>query len=392
MNTFVKLWRIFWDRIDWLLLLPCIGLSVLSLVLLTGLSQSNLITVLRLTDRNILMQGVALIVGMVLAIVLANINYRAIVNKWYFHVPLFYIFFLSTFLFGVGTPARPDDKRWLIVPGINMSVQPSEFLKLAFILSFAYHVYRTRDKFNHPLNIFLLCVHAFIPVALVQVQGDSGTALMFLLIFLSMMFVAGIKWIYMAIAAVGLPAMVPLVWRFVLNDWQQERILSVIGQSSADIDRYYHQQFRSAEAIASGGLTGNGIFNPSPTYVPEMHNDFIFAFLADALGFLGCAAVILAITLTGAKTLVNCGMANDKQGQVICAGIFAMIFGQSVVNICMTLSLLPVIGNSLPFLSSGGSFVLANFLGIGLVMSVYKHTKRKQKVESFLPKPEQRVI
>jgi rod shape determining protein RodA len=116
-----------------------------------------------------------------------------------------------------------------------------------------------------------------------------------------------------------------------------------------------------------------------------MHNDFIFAFLADALGFLGCAAVILVFLLIGIKMLISCGAANDKQGQVICAGIFAMIFGQSVINICMTLSLLPVIGNSLPFLSSGGSFVLANFIGIGLVLSVYKHTKKRHKVENFLP-------
>jgi rod shape determining protein RodA len=83
--------------------------------------------------------------------------------------------------------------------------------------------------------------------------------------------------------------------------------------------------------------------------------------------------------------IYNCGIANDKQGQAICAGVFAMIFGQSALNICMTLSLLPVIGNSLPFLSSGGSFVLATFMAVGLVMSVYKHTKRRVKVENFLP-------
>ena len=388
MSTFRKAWRAFWDRIDWLLLLPCAGLSVLSLVLLTGIYRSEVIGSLRLTGRNIAMQGAALAIGVVAAVILANIDYRAMTNKWKIYVPLFYMFFFATFLFGVGTPGRPDDKRWMIILGV--SVQPSEFLKIAFILSFAYHVYKTQDRFNHPLNIILLCLHAFIPVVLVQVQGDSGTALMFLLIFLAMIFVAGIKWVYMAVASVAIPAMIPIAWNFVLEDWQKDRILAAIGQSPTD--DYYHQQLRAAQAIASGGLTGNGIFNPSPSYVPEMHNDFIFSFIADALGFIGCAAVILAITLIGVKMLINCGLSNDKQGQVICAGVFAMIFGQSVINICMTLSLLPVIGNSLPFLSSGGSFVLANFLGVGLAMSVYKHTKRRQKVENFLPKPEQPVI
>ncbi|MDR0326062.1 MAG: FtsW/RodA/SpoVE family cell cycle protein [Oscillospiraceae bacterium] len=388
MSTFRKAWRAFWGRIDWLLLLPCIGLSVMGLVLLTGLYQSDL--TLRLTGRNILSQGIALAAGVAAAIILANINYRALMSKWQLYVPVSYLLFLSTFIWGVATPARPEAKRWLIIPGIEMSIQPSEFLKLAFILSFAYHIYKTQDKFNHPLNIFLLCLHAFIPVALVQIQGDSGTALMFLVIFLAMMFVAGVKWFYMAFALAAIPAIIPLLWNFLLSEKQKDRILAVFGQSATD--QVYYQQMQAAKAVASGGLTGNGIFHPSPIYVPELHNDFIFVFIAYSLGFLGCAAVILAILLIGFKMLVSCGFATDKQGQVICAGVFAMIFGQSALNICMTLSLLPVIGNSLPFLSSGGSFVLANFLGIGLVMSVYKHTKRRQKVESFLPKPEQPVI
>jgi rod shape determining protein RodA len=375
---------------DWLLLLPCIGLSLLSLCLLLGIYRTRYIPQPKLNMRSIMIQGIATGLGAVFAVILANINYRALADKWKIYVPAAYLFMLSTFVFGVGTSVSPEDKRWLIIPGINMSVQPSEFLKLAFILSFAYHVYKTQDRFNHPLHIFLLCLHALIPVALVQIQGDSGTALMFLLIFLSMMFVAGIKWIYIAVALVAVPAILPVVWAFLLSDAQRNRFLALLGQSASDAA--YYQQYQAALAVASGKLTGAGLFSPSIVYVPEMHNDFIFAFVANATGFLGCAAVFLVIALIGGKMLLNTGYANDKQGQLICAGVFAMFFGQSVINICMCLSLLPVIGNSLPFLSSGGSFVLTNYMGIGLVMSVYKHTKRKPKVESFLPKGEQPVI
>ncbi|MCL2002586.1 MAG: FtsW/RodA/SpoVE family cell cycle protein [Oscillospiraceae bacterium] len=385
MNTLKRAWRMFWDRIDWLLLLPAVSLSVLSLVLLTGIYRSRHIPVLRLTASNITNQGFALAMGIAAAIILANVNYRAIVDKWALYVPFAYLFLLSTFVWGVGPPASPDIKRWLIIPGIGMSVQPSEFLKLAFILSFAFHVYKTQERFNRPHNILLLVLHALVPVALVQIQKDTGTALMFLAIFLSMMFVAGIKWYYITAALVAVPAIIPVVWMFVLRPMHKNRILAFLGQTAADIEREGFQAFHAARAVASGGLTGNGIFNPSPVYVPEMHNDFIFAFIADALGFLGCIGVILVITLIGIKILLTCGMAADKQGQMICAGVFAMIFGQSVLNICIVLSLLPVIGNSLPFLSSGGSFVLANFLGLGLVMSVYKHTKRRVKTDSFLP-------
>ena len=379
-------WKAFWEKIDWLLLMPCIGLSAFSVVLLTGIYRSQWIGSLRLTQGNIISQVIAIMLGIFAALVIANVDYRVLMERWAFHVPFFYIVFLSTFIFGVGTPARPDDKRWLIIPGIG-SIQPSELLKVAFIISIAYHIYKTHDKFNHPGHIALLIVHALIPVGLIQMQGDSGTAMMFALIFIAMMFVAGIKWYYLTGALVIIPAVAPVLWMFVLKDWQRNRILALFGQAplvEGGNDPTWQPQ-RAAEAIAAGGLTGNGIFNPSPAYVPEMHNDFIFSFIANALGFLGCAAVLLVISYIGAKTIYNCATANDKQGRVICAGVFVMLFGQSVFNICMNLSLLPVIGNALPFLSSGGSSVLGSFMGVGLVMSVYKHTKRRVKVESFLP-------
>lgn len=385
METFKKAMRLFWSKIDWFLLLSCTGLTLLSILLLMGIYQAGFPQLAKkLTSRSIMVQGIALTIGIIAALILANINYRSLTDKWKIYVPISYLFLLSTFVFGVSTEARKEAVRWIIIPGINISAQPSEFLKLAFILSFAYHVHKTQEKFNHPLNILLLCVHAAIPVVLVQVQGDSGTALMFLFIFLSMMFVAGIKWTYITAALIAVPVIIPVAWTFLLSPMQKDRILAMLGQSATD-DIYYQQRY-AARAIASGKLTGNGIFSETHTYVPEMHNDFIFSFIADSLGFLGCVAVIAVIALIAVKILFNSGVANDKQGQLICAGVFAMIFAQSVINICMCMSLLPVIGNSLPFVSSGGSSVLANFIGIGLVLSVYKHTKRKQKVENFLPR------
>jgi rod shape determining protein RodA len=389
MKTLRRAWRLFWDRTDWLLMLPSVGLSGLGIVLMMGLYQSQHIGILRLTRSNIVNQGAALALGIVLALILANINYRALVDKWALYVPAAYLVFLATFLWGVAPPGRPDAIRWLIVPipgTTGVSIQPSEFLKLAFIITFAFHAYKTQERFNRPLNIILMLIHAAVPVVLVQLQGDSGTALMFAVIFLSMMFVAGIKWYYMAGAVATVPAVAYILWEFVLSEMQQNRVLGLLGQAPADgsADPTFQPRLAAA-AIAGGGMTGNGIFNPSPAYVPEMHNDFIFAFIADSLGFLGCAAVIAVITALGARILFVCGAAGEKQGQVICAGVFAMIFGQSALNICMVMSLLPVIGNSLPFISSGGSFVLANFLGIGLVMSVHKHTKKRVKTESFLP-------
>ena len=381
--------RQFFQRIDWLLLLLCTGLVVFGVLLHLGISRTDYVHLLKnFTGRNIQSQIIAVIIGVAAALVLANINYRSLASKWKFYVPAAYLLMLSTFVFGVATAERESARRWLIIPGINMSVQPSEFLKLAFILSFAYHVYKTQENFNHPLNILLLCAHAMVPVALIQYQGDSGTALMCILIFLTMIFMAGIKPIYMVLAGITVPAAVPIVWSFLLSEWQKRRIQAVLWPTNADYEGTYYQQSRAALAISSGKLTGNGVFNDaySHVYVPEIHNDFIFAFVGDCLGFLGCVAVIIAIALMCVKILYNCGVANDKQGQLICAGVFAMIFFQSAINIFMCLSLMPVIGNSLPFISSGGSSVLANYLGIGLVLSVFKHTKRRKIADTFLPR------
>jgi len=375
----------FFDKIDWLLLTLCTSLSLLSVILLMGIfryKQAHEIDLMRLSRQNITSQGIAIVLGVIAVLLIANIDYRSISKQWKIYVPAAYLFMLATFAFGVGATGRPDDKRWLIVPGVGMSVQPSEFLKLAFILSFAYHAHRSQDKFNRPLNVALLCLHAVIPVALVQFQGDSGTALLFCLIFLAMLFVAGIKWIYILIAAVGVPVMLPLAWFFLLEDFQRNRILAVIAPTGSWVE---DQQGRGLLAIASGRIFGKGIFSVDHKYVPEMHNDFIFSFIGSAMGFLGCLAVCLVIGFIGMRMLYICALANDRQGQVICAGIFSMIISQSVINIGMNLSLLPVIGNALPFLSSGGSSLLANYLGVGLVLSVCKHTRRKPKVERFLP-------
>jgi rod shape determining protein RodA len=377
--------RRFFFKQDWVILLSCIALSVLSMLLIDGILQSGYADRLKINNRNLITQGIAIVMGISAAVLISNIEYRAMVSKWKYYVSVAYLSVFATFIFGYATAERPDAKRWLIVPGIDVSVQPSEFLKLAFILVFAYHIYKVRDNINHPLHVLLLFLHGLAPVVLIQYQGDSGTALLFGFIFISMLFMSGVSWVYFAAMGIGTGIMIPVVWSLVLNGEQRRRILALFAGSQGDLEGVLFQQHRAALAISSGDLIGNGIFFDSHIYVPEMQNDFIFAFLGSSLGFLGCIAVLLVIVIICLKILINCAAANDKQGQMICIGVFAMIFFQSVINIGMCLSLLPVIGNSLPLISSGGSSVLANYIGIGLVLSVYKHTRKKRKVRDFLP-------
>ncbi|MCL2082275.1 MAG: FtsW/RodA/SpoVE family cell cycle protein [Oscillospiraceae bacterium] len=372
-------------KVDWVIWAACLGLAFLSLVLILGLLRSEHSSSLGLRSGNLSTQAVATVIGILTALTISHIPHKIITELWKFYVPAAYLFFISSFIFGAATAARPEARRWIIIPGINMSVQPSEILKLAFILSFALHIYKVHHQLNRPKNLILLCIHGMIPVLLVQLQGDSGMALMFLCVFVCMMFAAGLKWRYFAAASAAAVIMIPIMWTFVLSPMQQKRILTVLNPSELDIQGTYNQQYYTFLAISSGRLTGNGLFGEH-IYVPEMHNDFIFAFLGSAFGFLGCIAVLLILLTLSIKILINSANAKDIRGQVICAGVFGMIFFQSAINIAMCLSFLPVIGNSLPFLSCGGSSMVTSFVGVGLVLSVYRHTQKKKKIPStFLP-------
>ena len=201
---------------------------------------------------------------------------------------------------------------------------------------------------------------------------------MFAGIFLFMMFAAGIKLRYFLITGGAVLAAAPLVW-FALNDYQRNRILSIFNPA-ADIQGIGYQQYYGGISIGSGGFTGYGLFNGPGVQngtVPKAYNDFIFTVAGEELGFLGCLAIILLISAICIRALRVSYMARDKMGSMICVGVFAMIAVQSMVNIGMCLSLLPVIGITLPFFSAGGTSIVALYLGVGLVLSVYMHKNKR---------------
>lgn len=277
---------------------------------------------------------------------------------------------------GVGTADRQGDRSWIEVPFTTMTIQPAEFLKISFILAFAYHLNKVKENINQPSNLIPLCLHGAIPVLLIHFQGDDGTALVFACIFVAMMFAAGLSFRYIA-AALGAAALAfPLLWFFVLADYQKQRFLILFNPDLADPQGDYYQQYWAKLAIGSGKVWGKGIFSPDHRYIPEVHNDFIMAFIGESLGFVGSLAVLAVLVALLFKILFNSRRAEDFQGQMICVGVFAMFSAQAIINISMCLSMFPVIGITLPFLSYGGSSVLASYLGLGLALSVYMRTPK----------------
>ena len=358
----------------WLLFF-CISISVIGILCQYSLVQSNQASTLRITERVAFVQVAASMLGLAAAIIISNIDYHLMAKLWKLYVPVSVFLVILTFFIGMQVDETIDDKAWLRLP-FGLTFQPSELMKICFILSFAYHLSKVYGHINKPTNLLLLGIHGAFPVILIHFQGDDGTALIFLFIFLTMLFAAGLSWKYIVAAIPVVAAAVPIVWQYFLSDDQRKRFLAVYFTEYADPLGADYQQRLSRISVGLGQLQGEGLFQKDYWYVPKMHNDFVFSFICQALGFIGALMVLSLLLGICFRSMYNAKNALDPLGAYICYGVFAMFFFQCVINIGMCISVLPVIGITLPLLSAGGTSIAITYLGVGLVMSVHVRRRR----------------
>jgi rod shape determining protein RodA len=260
-----------------------------------------------------------------------------------------------------------------------MQIQPSEFLTVAFIMSFATHLYKVGDRLNRLVHVALLCLHALVPIAIMAAQGNTGTPLIVILIFVLMLFMAGISWKYIVAAVVATPLAGYAFWNFYANEYHKLRILVIFDEEiqQAEILRFFNQQYYSLMAMGSGGLTGQGLEGGDYISIFAIHNDFIFSYIGMTLGMIGCLGVILFMLVLCIRILSVMSAAKDPLGRAICSGAFATVFFHTVINVGMAIAVTPVIGVQLPFISAGGSSTLSFYIAMGLVMSVWAHREKK---------------
>lgn len=316
----------------------------------------------------------ALALGLIAIIVISNFDYRNFSKFWFIIAIVGLVPVILTFFIGYA-PGNTDDKAWLLLPG-NISFQPSELLKICFIITFAYHCHSLGDKVKKFWHVILLCIHGGFPVLLIHFQGDDGSALVFAFMFICMMFAAGVRLRYFVVALSTIIVALPFVYLFVMNDDQKARINALFFGTEGDYLNTLYQQYRGRIALANGGWFGQGLFNGVLTQsggVPEGYNDFIFTYIGEELGLVGCLLVLFLIAAISIRILRVGFHSETKLGLVICTGIFGMLVSQSIINIGMCLWLIPVIGVTLPFFSAGGTSLLCVYLGLGVVMSVHIH-------------------
>ncbi len=375
------------DIILWLLLAM---ISAYSLVLLRSVDYATGSGYFRT-------QLLAIGLGVAAAVVVTLIDYAEIANFWYLLAGFSIFLMIYTSFFGeqvVGS-GGVDAKAWINIAG--RTFQSSELVKIAFILTFAKHldVLRKGSKLDHPLHVMLLGCHALVPMLLCEMQGDTGAAIVFFAIFLAMSLSAGIKLRYFAALGGIVLVALPLLWMFVMKDYQKARFTAVFNLEDPTVqmeDGY--QQYQGRISIGSGRLDGTGLFNGTRVAnksVPFQQSDYIFSVAGEELGFIGCSLILLLLLLFMAKVLHVASTSRDDLGRYICFGFFGMIALQSVSNIGMCLALLPAMGVTLPFFSAGGSSAACMYLGFGLVQAVYMRRKesdgmrlkRKQPLRFF---------
>ena len=368
---------------DIYLLFLCIAASVAGIIAVYSATLFNLEEGEKIS-RDAIVMTAAVVLGFIICLVISAIDYEVILKLWPFVAGVSVALMLALFIWGTGPTERSDVITWLPfkIGSFSIYFQPSELLKIAFIITFSVHLELAGDKLDNIVNILLLCAHGAAPTLLVVITGDMGSALVFIMIFAVMMFMAGIKLRYFIAALLTVVAAFPLVWIKVFNDIQRDRFLALIyPESYSDI---IYQQLQGKNAIGSGQLTGKGLFKGPFTQngiVPEAENDMILSVFGEELGFIGCMAVMLLFLLLVFRVIKVAQMANDNPGKTICIGVAAMIASQVIVNVGMCLMLLPCIGITLPFMSAGGSSNLCIYIAMGVVFSVYRFNKDHKPVD-----------
>lgn len=359
----------FFRKTDVVLWLLTIAALIYSLLLISSMQRAG--------DYNYLFpQLIAVIIGLAAAAVFSFADYRFLIRRWYIALLAGVALGMLVFLFGIRIIGT-DDRAWIALP-FGLTFQPSEFIKLCFIITFTKHicVLNERQSLQHPAGVASLAAHAAVPMLMIHFQGDDGTALIFAAMFVIMTFIAGVQARYFAVLG-GLTLVgVPLVWHFLMNEEHRNRIRALFDLDGNSMTNYGWQQYQGKLSVAGGGATGSGLYHGSrvaSAIVPEQENDFILTVAGEELGFIGCLLIIALLFGIIIKLLLNAANATEPEGKLLCAGVFASFASQTIINIGMVLGFLPVIGVTLPLFSAGGTSVIATLIGIGMVQSVRGH-------------------
>ena len=323
-------------------------------------------------DRVVIVQAASYIIGFFAMVAVLHFEYSMFVGMNKFLYIIAVVFLLSVYIPGLGVELY-SSRAWINL-GFT-TLQPSEFVKILFILIMADYLSVHREDIRKFRGVLMAGLYA-LPIIVIVLKEDLGSALVYMVVWLFMVFFAGIDYKVLLKSIIAAIAAIPVVYNF-LGDYQKDRIEAFLHPDNLSLPGNY-QVWQSKVAIGSGGFFGKGLFNGTQKeldFIPVQQSDFIFSVVVEELGFICGFLVILLYSGLMYRFIVAIREALDLHGALIVTGFTAMFLFQIFENIAMTLGVMPVTGITLPLLSGGGTSVIASLMSIGFILNVRINSK-----------------
>ena len=373
-------------HIDWPLLLCAYALAFFGVVAVTvtnfnpdlGMDRSWFEIIMDSPNGRLQLMFVG--ISIIAVIGMMSVNYQFIGRLW----PLIYVADIIILTFVLGTTAINGMTGWFSI--LDRTVQPSELAKIAIIISLSKELTR-HERAIPTFKYFLrICIHIGIPAVLILAQPDIGTLLVFVVIFMTLLLISGCPKRYLAlIISLGLVVCVAAgLWLSSTGNWRWQRLTAFVDPEHDSTGSGF-QIINSKIAVGSGGLTGVGTFVEGTlthlNFVPENHTDFIFSSIGETMGFRGAMVLLALYAFLIYRMITLSYHTSDRFGRLVIIGVASMMIFHVFENIGMNIGVMPITGIPLPFVSYGGSNLIANMAGIGLVMNVTKNKPLSRNLE-----------
>lgn len=368
---------------DMVLLVMCLSISAFGCLIIASTNYYRGFT------RYVLVQAAAVGLGVLFFAIMSSIDLEFFSE----HRRALTVFCLALLLMLVpfGTDLNSGNRSWLKLPLIPFNIQPAEICKIFYILITA----SVMNSHQTRLSSFGSMIHVGYYLALLVgvnmvLSKDAGVSLIFIFIFVGMAYSGGVKLPWFIVAGAILATAAPLVWNYVMEPYQRNRILALFDASIDPYGTYerYHI-VRSLASLTGGGMLGQGLFQgnrtQTPGALPSQHTDFIFSAIGEEMGYMGCILVLVMLFAVVARCIwVGC-KSPDFMRRLVCFGTASALIFQICVNVGMCIGVLPVIGLTLPLISYGGSSTVTIYAMLGLVSGVYARPTPKSHERYIQP-------
>ena len=368
----------YWRELDWILLIATFLVTIYGSMLVWSASRSDMAS--ENDPQSYLKRHlINVVIGAALGILVSRVNYRSLLA----YTPIIYgvsVFTLILpFVPGVGSEIA-GAQAWIDLPG-GFTLQPSEFAKIAVILMMASVLAEKQDLESEPRDreVLVSIGVVVLPLLIILAQNDTGTVLILGSVALSIIAVSGARtrWVIGLIGAavVGILLAIQLG---LLKGYQVARLTS-FGNPTADTGSTAYNANQARIAIGGGGMTGYGLFEGPQTqgsFVPVNESDFIFTVVGEELGFIGAMVLLILIGVILVRGVLIALRADDLYGRLVATGVVAWLAFQMFENVGMSLGIMPITGIPLPFVSAGGTSMMACWIGVGLLENVRLHGRR----------------